>query len=62
VRTGLYRLEVNIEGEAVRTIPIPVVQTPAHGQVTTEREWPNQIELPARVKRAAPRKNAKRRR
>lgn len=40
VRVGLYRLEVEIDGEAVRDVPIPVVLAEASEERITDREWP----------------------
>ncbi len=66
VRSGLYRLEVHIDGELVRSVPIPVVLSGGRGRVATEHEWPHESEPvtpPTRVKRPPPsRKKAKRRR
>ncbi len=57
VNSGLYRLEVHIDGELVRSVPIPVVLMSGPVQAPVEREWPHGAEAiaqPARTKRKRP--------
>ncbi|HYJ22604.1 MAG TPA: hypothetical protein VEW07_11360 [Solirubrobacterales bacterium] len=46
VREGLYHLELHIDGELARKIPLPVVVTGEVGDVVTEHEWPQPPQSP----------------
>jgi len=55
VRAGIHRLEVDLDGQRARTVPIPVIVAVGAEGAPVPREWPGQlVSGPANVPAATP--------
>ncbi len=59
VRAGLHRLQVDLDGERVRNVPIPVIVEAGAESIAMPREWPQTI-TPNRERRGPHPANRKR--